>query len=42
MAAKAQCDEERDYLAAAGAGRQIYAAGGTDGERAFDAVNAST
>ena len=42
MAAKAQCDEERDYLAAAAAGKQIYATSGTDGERAFDAAKAST
>ena len=28
----------RDYLAAAGPGKHIYAAGGTDGERAFDTV----
>ena len=42
MAAKAQCDEDRDYLAAAGSGKQIYATGVTEGERAFDAVNAST
>ena len=36
MAVKAQCDEER------GAGKHICAAGGTDGEQAFNAVNAST
>ena len=28
----------RDYLAAAGAEKHIHAAGGTDGERAFDTV----
>ena len=28
----------RDYLAAAGAGKHIYTAGGTDVERAFDTV----
>ena len=42
MAVKAQCDEERDCFAAAGAGKHICAAGGTDGEQAFHHVNAST